>query len=179
MQTNNNIFSIFDLKTKENMQLYYSLKRKFEYVISDIEREKYYDMIVGEITSILNNYDYVLYPESSSLFIKEIVTRLNKENFEIKKNDINFFIEYAKGLGLQKKELESHLTKISEMGKVFKINHLKATQRKKYCSVLFKKEEYPKGKYLVIEDSLFSGTTLDAIQEVAPDNTDYLTIFAK
>jgi hypothetical protein len=171
-----NIYYLIDLKSKENMIFYHSLKGRFDYKIQnkDVVEQDIYE----KIKDFVLQYDYIVYPESSSNFIENIVNKFNINKFKVKKRKIEDVISYCETLNLQKKEKESHLEKITSMGSVFKINKMKANQRLKYEKVIFENITLPEGKGLILDDSLFSGTTYRGLISVA-GKLDFLAIFSK
>lgn len=87
-------------------------------------------------------------------------------------------LDITNNMKLQKMEKNSHMERIKNMGETFKINALKATQRNKYIPYLFKPATIPEGKGIIIDDSLFSGTTFRALENITGIK-DYFAIFSK
>ncbi len=56
----------------------------------------------------------------------------------------------------------SQQMRFSEMGNSFEINKIKSTQRERYSDFLFKKLDVKDKNILLVDDALFSGSTLDA-----------------
>ncbi len=125
-----------------------------------------------------NQYDYIVYPESSSDFIENIVLMTGVQAIKAYKNDIDVIKNITNSMNLQKMERASHLERIQNMGDTFKINALKATQRNKYEPYLFKPITIPVGKGIIIDDSLFSGTTFRALENVTGIK-NWFAIFSK
>lgn len=167
---------LIDLKSKENMHLYYGLKNRFEYHVEN--REAVISQIAQKLLPCVQDYDFIVYPQSSSDFLKKVVSQLEKTIVEIEKSSMQEVMVFMANLPLQKKERQSHLERLELMGESVKINKFKASQRVKYEAVLFKKTTLPAGKGLIVDDSCFSGTTYRALKEVAK-NCDYIAIFAK
>ena len=167
---------LIDLKSKENMHLYYGLKNRFEYHVEN--REEVISQIAQNLLNYVKEYDFIVYPQSSSDFLKKVVFQLGKTSVEIKKSSMQEVMVFMQNLPLQKKERQSHLERLEQMGESLKINQFKASQRVKYEKVLFKKTNLPTGKGLIVDDSSFSGTTYRALKEVA-SSCDYVAIFAK
>lgn len=94
------------------------------------------------------------------------------------KNDIETLFNITNSMKLQKMEKHSHLERIKNMGETFKINALKATQRSKYEPYLFKPIDIPKGKGIIMDDSLFSGTTFRALENITGIK-NWFAIFSK
>jgi hypothetical protein len=176
MNKNDAGFYLIDLKSKESMHLYYGLKGRFEYKVDN--REEVIKFIQSSIKDVVDAYDYIVYPESSSSFLADVVKGFDKPTVLVKKRSIESVMEFFETLPLQKKERESHLERLNSMGPTFKINLMKSTQRVKYEQVIFETVALPEGKGLVIDDSHFSGTTYRGLM-AATGNLDFLAIFSK
>lgn len=163
----------YDLTLRENMILYFSLKNKHGYSLPN--RNEVLGTIAGEID--VSNYDCIIIPESTSDFLEQICIRLKKKYIVLEKNDIEYFKELAKSLGLQRAELKSHLDRMDEMGDNFRINLLKATQRKRYIPYLFKSISAPHNSVL-LDDSNFTGSTREAMRN-STGVYNYIPIFSK
>lgn len=164
------------LALKDDMHIYYSFKERFEYRFEN--REKEIKVLAQKIKPCVADFDFIVYPQSSSNFLKMIVKDLDKLSVEIPKNTKEDVINYIKTLSLQKKELASHLERLEQMQESLKINGFKASQRDKYEAILFKRVDLPYGKGLILDDSCFSGTTMRALKTVIPD-CEYMAIFSK
>jgi len=127
---------------------------------------------------IINSYDFIVFPESSSDFIEKTVNQTGLPCIKVFKNNINEILECTKNMKLQKMERKSHLERIYNMGDTFKINALKASQRDKYEPYLFKHTTIPHGKGIIIDDSLFSGSTFKALKHTTGID-DWLAVFSK
>ncbi len=160
------------------MITYHKVKERFGQTIEN--RDEFIKEIATLVREFLKNngYDFIVFPESSSDFIEQTVKMTGISFIKVFKNDISNIMEYANTMKLQKMERKSHLERIEGMGQKFKINALKATQRNKYEDCLFKKTNIPEGKGIIIDDSLFSGTTFRALQNIT-EIKDWLAIFSK
>lgn len=174
--SNGTIHHLIDLKSKESMHLYYGLKNRFEYVVED--REGTVKSIADGIRDFVLTYDYVVFPESSSTFLVDVLSQIDIQRIKVSKTSMEDIILYAGTLNLQKKESESHHERFGLMNGTFKINQMKSTQRKKYEAVIFNKIDLPVGKGLIVDDSHFSGTTYRALVNVT-GLQDFLAIFSK
>lgn len=172
-------YFVFDLKLKESMHQYYGVKERFEYRLDD--RNLFIHQLADTIRSFVQGYDNIYIPQSSSNFLTWLMDSLNTSYTVIPKNNLDNVYLFSELLPLQKKERIAHLQRLDEMkqsGDVFKINLMKANQRRYYHPVIFDKVENKPGRNLVIDDSCFSGTTLEGIKSVLP-NFDFLAIFSK
>lgn len=167
---------VYHLTTKDDMHTYYSFKERFEYRFED--RDKEISLIAQKLSNILMEFDYVLYPQSSSDFLKKLLSHIPVKSFEIAKTPMEDVLKFFETLPLQKNEREANLQRLKEMGGVLKINGLKASQRAKFEPILFQKAPKYEGKGLILDDSCFSGTTMRSLRLAAPDY-EYLAIFAK
>ena len=163
----------YDLTLRENMILYFSLKNKHGYSLEN--RDEVLGTIACEID--VSNYDCIIIPESTSDFLEQICIRLKKKYIVLEKNDIEYFKELAKTLGLQRAELKSHIDRMDEMGDNFRINLLKAQQRKRYIPYLFKTISAPPNSVL-LDDSNFTGCTREAMR-YSTGVYNYIPIFSK
>ena len=170
------MYYLIDLKSKENMQLYHSVKGRFDYKIDN--KNEFIKETQEKLKCFLSDYDFVIYPESSSTFIDDILSVIDIEKLKVKKRSIKSVLMFFEKLNLQKKEKESHLERLLNMGDVFKINHMKANQRLKYENVIFEDIQIPEGRGIIVDDSYFSGTTYRGLISIT-GNMDFLAIFSK
>lgn len=168
---------LYDLKSKENMRLYYACKERFGETLPD--REAFISQVTNELKEKLSGFSTIVIPQSSNDFIFRIASGLKKHLIIVKKNSIEKIIEEIPSLKLQKKEKDSHFERITQMQGSFKINALKANQRKKYQYILFEKIEVPeKETSIILDDSCFSGTTKEALSQ-ATGVSNFMFIFSK
>lgn len=167
--------SIYDLKTRENMIMYHSLKERFDYRMNN--RQDFILTTAKILKEKIRDYDCLIIPESSNNFLEEIVKTTNKKYIIIRKASINHIIQHIDTLGLQKKEKQCHLERIALMDGVFKVKLLTATQRRKYTHLIFEQQSVPPNS-IIVDDSLFSGTTMESLK-YATGCKDYITIFSK
>lgn len=171
------IHYLIDLKSKNNMHLYYASKNRYGYQIQ--ERERFIDSLVEQSQDFVSKFDYIIIPESSQTFVLDFSKKFNKPISVIKKTNISAIIKNIDNLHLQKKEKISHLERIQDMGDTLKINKFKANQRKKYIDLIFEHDyEKKEGKGLIIDDSFFSGTTINSLKNITHID-DVLVIFSK
>lgn len=176
IKTHNNINYLIDLKSKDAMHLYYGCKLRHDKVLDD--RDAFIAQVTREISDFVQQYDYIVHPESSSDFISNVVDGLGKPLVVVRKNGPEYMLSLHDSMNLQKAERASHAARIAEMGSSFKINALKASQRDKYEPHLFVSTNVPAGRGLIIDDSCFSGTTVRALR-LATGVEDFLAIFSK
>lgn len=170
---------IYDLKTRENMRLYYASKERFGEKL--IDKSQFISDVSHKIRSLIQQekYDFLVIPESSKDFIENIAKQIGIPYFVIKKNSVDFITNNIEDLKLQKAERSSHLVRIEAMDRTFKINILKANQRRKYKDLLFEKTPLSHlGKGIILDDSLFSGTTYEGLKG-ATGIEDYIMVFSK
>lgn len=167
---------LIDLKDKEAMHLYYGVKERFDYRLDN--RDDFIKDIANSLKPVIHQYDWIAIPESSSDFLSSVMKELGCPYHVVKKNNISNVLQFVETLPLQRKEKIAHIERLNSMGKVFKINLMKSNQRRKYDSVIFENNTNLQGKGLVIDDSLFSGTTLEGLKHALP-SFDFIAIFAK
>lgn len=169
------IASIYSLNSREGMHLYYSIKERFGHKID--KKENFIDETANKLIPLLKGYNNIIIPESSNRFLEEVVKKTGINYTVIKKNNIDIIKKNIDFMNLQKKEKETHLRRINDMGNVFKINALKSNQRKKYFDILFEKQNVEQDS-VIVDDSHFSGTTLTAL-ELATGCKEAICIFSK
>lgn len=98
---NNKMNFLYDLKSKENMHLYYAFKGRFDYAVED--KDQKIKLIQDSIKDLINIYDFIVYPESSSKFIEEVIEVFEIKKIKVKKSSIESAIKYFEILNLQKK----------------------------------------------------------------------------
>lgn len=174
--SNGHVHYLIDLKSREAMHLYYGLKNRFEYKVEN--RDEVIKTIADDICDFVQQYDFVVYPESSASFVGDVLGQIDIPTYQVVKNSIEDVREFSSTLNLQKKERESHEERFALMGPKFKINQMKSTQRIKYEDVIFDQITLPEGKGLIVDDSHFSGTTYRALVTVTGIQ-DFLAIFSK
>jgi len=174
--SNGAVHYLIDLKSREAMHLYYGLKNRFEYTVED--RDGVIKSIADDIRDFVQQYDFVVYPESSASFISDVLSQIGIPTYQVVKNSIENVRAFSSTLNLQKKERESHEERFALMGPKFKINQMKSTQRVKYENVIFDTITLPAGRGLIVDDSHFSGTTYRALVSVTGIR-EFLSIFSK
>lgn len=161
---------IYDLNNKDNLNLYFSFKNKHNFSLSKEEETIELNKIKNEIQKI-DFYDFIIYPESSSTFLKTIISYFNNgEKIEFKKNNKDEILQKIKILKMSKEEFDSQKNRINNM-EIFKINKIKTNKRKEYIPYIFERNLiiYNKDillknkKCLIIDDSIFTNTTIDAL----------------
>lgn len=158
------------------MHLYYSFKERFEYRFEN--RDVEIALMSEKVIPLLQDFDFIVIPQSSSNFLEKILSPVNKPVVKAHKSSMAQVLAFVDTLPLQKKEKLSHLERLAEMGDSLKINGFKASQRVKYEEILFQKPSLPAGNGVILDDSCFSGTTMRALKNIAP-HCEYLAIFAK
>lgn len=171
----NLIGSVYNLNSRDGMHLYYAVKERFGRKLDN--REQFIKDTADKLKPLLIGYSNIVIPESSNDFIEEVIKNTGIRYVVIKKNSIDTIKNHVNSMNLQKKERETHLHRIEEMGSTFKINALKANQRKKYMNILFEKQDV-KDNSIIVDDSFFSGTTLTAL-ELVTGCEDGICIFSK
>lgn len=167
---------IIDLKEKDNLRKYYALKDRFEEKIEN--RERFIIEVAEKIILLTNNYEHIVIPESSCSFVEDVVKLTNKKYTILKKNSKDYLFNILMNLNIQKKERESHIERFKDMGNSFKINKLKANQRKRYINDLFENVNFEDEKSIIIDDSCFTGTTFLAMKK-STNIEDAIFIFSK
>lgn len=165
---------IYDLKIRENMILYFSLKEKHGYSLPN--RDEMISIISLELENKIYQYDHIFIPESSSDFLYKVVELTGKSFSVVFKNDKEYIKSKIPEFNLQKAERISHEKEIEFMDG-FKINELKANHRKHYIPHLFKTQQSVNNS-IIVDDSNFSGCTRQALIK-STGTTNYIAIFSK
>ena len=164
---NSKINNLYNINEDNNLDLYFSLKNKHGLEISKKDKEIFIQDAVKKLEPLLLDTDLILYPQSSSSFISEIVYKLNKKSILLKKRTLNEIKDKLTEINFSKQELQSQINRISKMGDTFKINKIKYNQRHRYIKYLFEDIEFDKNKKIAfIDDSYFSGSTFDAVKHL-------------
>jgi hypothetical protein len=171
---------LYDTKIRENLNLYFSFKDKYEYALT----EKKLNFIKEKLKSNVDKYDLIVYPETKGAYLKEIALYLSKEIICIPKNTIVDIKEQVSKQQMMKSEKSSLMLAIDNMDNSFQINKIKANQRKRFINILFKKTTLDKSKkILFFDDSIFGGMTftalLNSINNLQELNSENLIMFSK
>jgi len=156
------ILYLLNLEKDNNLNLYFSLKNKHNLSIKEKEKDEFIFKIRNEIKKHVKNIDLIIFPESKSNFLKNVIGSLKIEHLELKKNSKEFIQERLVEMDFSKQEMKSQLIRLKKMGSTFQIHKIKSNQRKKYYPYLFKKTNanLENKKIIFIDDSIFSGSTL-------------------
>lgn len=174
-----NIYNVYDLNVKDNLNLYFSIKLKHNLSISESD----YEIILKDIQLYVDkfdDYDYIIYPESSRNFVKDVVNLFDKNiiKIQLEKNDKHTILANILKLKLNKMELKSQINRINKMDK-FKINAIKSNKRNIYIPYIFKHSErdFKGAKVLIVDDSMFTQNTIKAILNSLNLNLEDVDIF--
>ena len=102
------------------MITYHKAKERFGQTIEN--RDEFIKNISFTIKKYLNDndYDFIIYPESSSDFIEKIVNLTGIPSIKVYKNDIDVILNITNSMKLQKMERGSHIERIKNMAKHLK-----------------------------------------------------------
>jgi hypothetical protein len=171
---------LYDTKIKENLNLYFSFKDKYEYKMT---QEKLFS-IKQKLMSNVDKFDVIVYPETKGEYLKDIALYLAKELICVQKNSILDIKEMVLNQQMMKSEKASLMMAIDSMKDSFQINKIKANQRKRFINLLFKKTKLDKNKKtLFLDDSIFGGMTftalLKSIENIEELDSKKLIMFSK
>lgn len=152
---------------KSSIKTYYQMKNKQNLSFEKDEKEMFIQNIIKQIKDNyeLDNYDYILMPETKNECFKEIIEQLNKRTVVFTKNSKE---EVLNQLSLQKmmKDERKKLVSAIECMDDIKIGLIAANQRLRVANLLFKvQEDLTDKKVLFMDDSVFTGSTLKAISQ--------------
>lgn len=168
---------LFSTKDRANLEMYFKLKDKYEYSLSDEEVNELKNKALTEFGS----YDIVIVPETKGKHLHNIAEHIGKNVVIVKKRDKTDIIEDLLSQKMMKNEKISLLSSLEEMD-VVQINKIKGNQRKRFRNILFEEINLPNienKKVLLLDDSVFSGETLIALKESLNINCDVRVLFSK
>lgn len=174
---NINFSYLFSTKDRSNLEMYFKLKDKYEYSLSD---EEINDLKNKTLTEF-GYYDVVIVPETKGKHLHNIAKHIGKNVVIVKKRDKADIIEDLLSQKMMKNEKTSLLSSLEEMD-VVQINKIKGNQRKRFRNILFEEINLPNienKKVLLLDDSVFSGETLIALKESLNINCDVRVLFSK
>lgn len=152
---------IFD--ANQDLKKYFAMKKKHDHAMMDAE----YAQLKAEILSnVSEKYDLVIVPQTSNLFLYEIASSLGKEVVIVDKNSKQNILELLDTQNFMKAEKQKLFQSIEDMGHEFKINKIAGNQRKRFIEILFQpisQDFLDSSKILVLDDSIFSGHTMQAL----------------
>lgn len=171
---------LFDTKNRENLEFYFSMKNKYGYSFDISELEK----IKHHLSTLIGKYEIVVYPETSNIYLNEIASFLSKDVICLEKNSISDIKQFVFSQSFMKNEKAGIINALDSMGSTFKMNKIKANQRKRFVNILFKKINLPSNaKVLFLDDSIFGGYTflsmVSSVINIQDIKFDSLVLFSK
>lgn len=179
---------LFDANAEK--ERYFAFKNKYGYSWGEEERQKFLRE-VKSLTSELGYYDLVIVPQSQTAFLSEVAAVLGRETLVIKKNTLPALTELLSNQAFMKSEKVKLLAALDAMALgsgQFQIHNVAGNQRKRFTQILFEavdaqvQERFSQKKVLVLDDSVFSGYTLQALEyqvKKAFSSFDTLVLFSK
>lgn len=175
LKENENYLFIFD--RDKNIKLYFALKEKHNCEISTKSRNDFIKSVALKIDLLSEEFDTIVIPESSKTLLEDIV---NITSFKQKKILIKNKPCYIKtklfDMKLSKSEFSSQIKRIDKMADSFYIHYIKSNKRKIYIPYLFKEIETNR-KVLFLDDSIFTGNTLEAAKYAINKIDKVISIF--
>lgn len=173
-----NIHHLFDLNEQSSRELYFQMKNKYGYSFNDDERLKFENLVLDHFKSLNIDFDSVIYAQTDNHILKSILSKLNKNQYEMKKNSATDIKLIVDGMKMSKPEKQKLMTSLSS-NDIVKIASLAGNQRRRIQPHLFKSEQVNVGtKVLFFDDSMFSGSTLNAVKQQYPIH-EVFVIFKK
>lgn len=173
---------LFDIKDKENLINYFKFKNKHDYFFSEEELNEFLILVKKEILKLNNNnnFDLVLIPQSSNVNLKKLALIISKNIVIIEKNSISYIKEKINEQNLQKAEKLALMKSIDEMNQDLKMAEIKANQRKRFEKILYKEVEVKENSNtLLLDDGLFSGYTMKALENSCKNINKKIVLFSK
>lgn len=169
---------LYSTKDRANLENYFKLKHKYDYVLSEEELEA----LKATVVKSFGHYDVVIHPQTSGLYLGELAKVLGDKVVCIAKNDKETIKELVQEQHMMKAERTSLMNCIDEMDGSFQINKVKGNQRKRFKNILFQETdltEFADKKVLLLDDSVFSGATLIALKEFINIECDVKVLYSK
>ena len=164
----------FNTQDVKNLHLYFGLKNKNGHTLNSTAKTALEKSIAKDI----GKFDYIYYPESSDPFISNIAN-LCGTGVVIPKNSTQFIKNDLFEHFLMKDEKASFNQIFDEMGDTFSMHKIKSNQRWRFKKTLFKDVTQYEGRIALLDDSVFSGYTLDAAYDKVPSFVEKICIFSK
>jgi len=153
-----------------NLDLYFKLKNRTNI---KMKSKEYKTIIKIFATKLKNNsigYDIVVIPYSSQTFLEDVVKESGVNYIIINKNNKNTILPFIRVSKCNNQVKESQINRINNMEDKFRIKKIKLNQRHLYIPILFKDMKLENKKVLIVDDSIFSGNTIKAIQNKVNSN---------
>lgn len=144
-----------------SLPIYFALKHKHGYTL--VNHEDLIEYLQIEIQRLSLDFDYVVIPESRSLFLQTICKNTNNSIILNKNSKQTICESFLNSKKWSRDEIKSAQSQWSEMGDAFEINKIKSNKRAFYEPFLFEKKEIA-GKVLLLDDFKRSGSTMRAMQ---------------
>lgn len=151
--------SLFDLKDRDRLDLYFKMKGKHGFCFSEGERESFMKECQSWVEAQLGRVDGLAIPETSNAFLIELSQRLSPKLMPLKKRSIEQLRLALDGQAMMRAEREKLYAAMDEMTD-FKINLVAGNQRRRFESILFEPQETPfTGRLALLDDAVFGGST--------------------
>jgi hypothetical protein len=164
---------LFDTTDYDNLQLYFGVKNKYDCHLTN--RDEFLSHLGCFLT---RSFDFAVYPESSNEFASFLAGCLAPIAVCVPKTPLDKIRDEVLTMKWQKSELKSQLTRLDEMGGVFRINLVKSNQRERYIPLMFQSVDLPAGRGVIVDDSIFTAATIKALVAATGLN-EIITVFTK
>ena len=144
------------------------MKNKLHYSFNEEERTLFVDNALKQIKEHYNlqEFDVVLIPDTKNVCFKQLVEKLNMPIVVLNKNSKEYVLEQLAQQKMMKDERKKLVDCINGMQDI-KIGLISANQRMRVAQLLFNVTSNLEGKkVLFMDDSVFTGSTFKAINQV-------------
>lgn len=163
---NYSYISLFDLKDKYYLELYFKFKNKYDYKFTKTEKILFQQMVLDKLNSDSNweNTKNLIIPETENINLIELAQLSGKKIFTLHKENKENMKSIIEKQPMMKSEKEKIFKTLDEMNNV-KIAGIAGNQRKRFVNCLFQKFVFfETEKTSFFDDSIFSGYTFLAAQ---------------
>ncbi len=166
---------MFDLIARSQQIEYFKMKNKHGYAFSQEEKKEFKDKVNIELKKNPDwvNATAILVPGTSNEILKEIAFESSKKVYFLEKASISEIIPALQAQSMMKGEAQKLLSQLKTLESI-KMADIAGNQRKRFIGLLFKnidnlKEYLNNEKIVFLDDSVFSGITLQAAHDKIKD----------
>lgn len=178
MENNNNTY-LFEAQSRAGIEQYFRFKQKHDFDFNPEEWTAFQESTTQWLHQLQQQYhfEYIILPETTNQRLLQLCANFN--TIVLKKRTIPEVLPLLNNQHFQKKEKEKLLNTLNQMN-TLKIAQLAGNQRHRFIPLLFHPIIPPTQPFILLDDSAFSGTTLEAMQ-IATQNKAItaVTLFSK
>lgn len=170
---------LFETQSRTGIEQYFRFKQKHDFDFNPEEWTTFQQTTEQWLHKLQqqHHFEYIILPETSNQRLLQLC-----ENFHtivLKKRTIPEILPLLNHQHFQKKEKEKLLNTLNQMN-TLKIAQLAGNQRPRFIPLLFHPITPPNQPFILLDDSAFSGTTLQAMHIATQHQAlNAFTLFAK